>query len=370
MSDKGRGRVTVDNSSLNHININLVAAQQVALDNALVAPEKRLKIKNCNARIEFSNPQREETYQVTLDAFKISPCYPAFLITAESLKIFKPTRLILTLLLEKLLPRKQGSLRKLRHPQRNSLVLEKEPAEKPKRAKKPAKKSTTMPTTVVIIRDTPGVSVSKKKAPTKVIELVPNQRFLMSNKITGTDEGTDDDSNDDDSDDVTKDDDDDVDSDVDGDSRASDIEKTYSDDDENPNLNQNEEEEEEYKEDYVLTPDSFEFTDDDEEYEELYKDVNMKFKATEHEEEGKGDVEMTDAGCDDGTQQTTYEQVKDDEYVILTTIHDTQKTEVPLQSSSISSDFANQFLYLDNVLPTDSEVISMMNVKVHNEEPC
>ncbi|GKA81357.1 hypothetical protein Tco_0788049 [Tanacetum coccineum] len=40
-----------------------------------------------------------------------------------------------------------------------------------------------------------------------------------------------------------------------------------------------------------------------------------------------------------------------------------------MQSSSISSDFANQFLNLDNVPPTDSEVVSMMNVKVRHEEP-
>ncbi|GKE87267.1 hypothetical protein Tco_1564742, partial [Tanacetum coccineum] len=40
-----------------------------------------------------------------------------------------------------------------------------------------------------------------------------------------------------------------------------------------------------------------------------------------------------------------------------------------MQSSSVSSDFANQFLNLDNVLPTDTEVISMMNVKVRHEEP-
>ncbi|GJY59942.1 hypothetical protein Tco_0459834, partial [Tanacetum coccineum] len=77
------------------------------------------------------------------------------------------------------------------------------------------------------------------------------------------------------------------------------------------------------------------------EYEELYKDVNVKLKAIEHEEEGKGDAEMTDA----------------------------EKTKVPLQSSFISSHFANQFLHLDNVLPTDSEVVSMMNVKVCHEEP-
>nr|GEZ26763.1 hypothetical protein [Tanacetum cinerariifolium] len=63
--------------------MNPVAAKQVALNNALVSPEKILKIERCNARIKFSKPQREETYQVTLDSLKLSPCYPAFLITTE-----------------------------------------------------------------------------------------------------------------------------------------------------------------------------------------------------------------------------------------------------------------------------------------------
>ncbi|GJY11332.1 hypothetical protein Tco_0379517 [Tanacetum coccineum] len=316
-----------------------------------------------------------------------------------------------------------------------SPVLEEEPAKKPKRAKKPAKKSTTVPKTGVVIRDTPGVYVSKKKAPTKAdrgkgMDLLfeaalreaaqlkktlkkcklethklhasgPGDRVGSQPKVpnesedntTGTDEGTgtkprildvpkyqskseneswgdsDDDNNDDDNDDTSNDDGDDADSDADGDNKASDSEKTNSDKDENPDLNQNDDEEEEHKEEYVCTPDNFEFTNDDEEYEELYKDVKVRLKDIEHEEEGKGDAEMTDASHDDGTQQTTYEQVKDYEHVILTTVHDTQKTEVPLQSSSISSDFANQFLNLDNVPPTDSEAVSMMNVKVLHEEP-
>nr|GEZ31577.1 retrovirus-related Pol polyprotein from transposon TNT 1-94 [Tanacetum cinerariifolium] len=64
-------------------NINPIATQQAALDNALVPSEKRLKIKRCNARIAFSKPQKEETYQVTFEALKLSPCYLAFQITAE-----------------------------------------------------------------------------------------------------------------------------------------------------------------------------------------------------------------------------------------------------------------------------------------------
>ncbi|GKD54259.1 hypothetical protein Tco_1287646 [Tanacetum coccineum] len=68
--------------------MNPFATQQAAIDNALVPPEKRLKIERCNARIAFNKAQREETYQVTLEALKLSPCHLAFGITAEVLEIY------------------------------------------------------------------------------------------------------------------------------------------------------------------------------------------------------------------------------------------------------------------------------------------
>nr|GEZ22515.1 hypothetical protein [Tanacetum cinerariifolium] len=198
-----------------------------------------------------------------------------------------------------------------------------EPIEKPKRAKKPAKKSTTVPTSCVVIRDTPSESVPKKKTPAKevkgkcmdilsnvaLLEVAQLKKTLKKSKLETHKHHAS--------------------------YSASDSEKTNFDEDENPNLNQNDDEEEEYEEEYVHTPDSIDFTDDDEEYMEI----------------------------------TTYEQVKDDKHVILTTVHDTQKTEVPFQSSFVSSDFENQFLNLDNVMPTDTELVSMMNVKVRHEEP-
>ncbi|GJT17735.1 hypothetical protein Tco_0876441 [Tanacetum coccineum] len=263
-------------------------------------------------------------------------------------------------------PRKARKFKKIASPSKKlSSVLEEEPAVKPKRAKKPSKKSTTVPTLGVVIGDTPGVSVSKKKAPAKVdrgkgmdllsvvtlLEVAQLKKVLKKSKqdthmlhASGSGDGfgfqpkrnsEDDDSNDDDSDDVTNDDDDDVDSDVDGDTKASDSEKTDSDEDENPNLKQNDDEEEWYEVEYVNTPENYEFIDDDEEYEELYKDTKLRLKDAEHEEERKGDAKMTDAGRGDG----------------------------PMQSSSVSSDFANQFLNLDNALPVDNKVVSMMNVK-------
>ncbi|GJR21652.1 reverse transcriptase domain-containing protein [Tanacetum coccineum] len=223
--------------------------------------------------------------------------------------------------------------------------------------------------------DTPGVSVSKKKAPAKVdrgngmdllsdvtlLEAAQLKKVLKKSKLdthmlhaNGSDDGVDsseskdescgesrDDSDNDDDDD----DDDDDDSDADGDNEASDSERTDSDEDENPNLNQNDDEEEEHEEEYVRTPHNYEFIDDDEKYEELYKVVNMRLKDVEHEEEGKGNAKMTDAGHGDGSQEKSYEQVKDEAHVTLTNAHVKQKTEV------------------------NKEVVSMMNVKVSHEEP-
>ncbi|GJT51941.1 retrovirus-related pol polyprotein from transposon TNT 1-94 [Tanacetum coccineum] len=338
-------------------------------------------------------------------------------------------------------PKKASKLKKIASSSKKlSHVLEEEHTKKPKRARKPTKKSTTVLTAGVVIRDTPGVSVSKKKAPTMVdkgkgMDLLSNAALLevaqlkeafkkskydshilhasgsgdgvgsqpkvpdelkdkttSTNKGTGTKPGVPDvtkvqyesenkswgDSGDDDSnnDEINDDDDDDVDSDADCDNEASDSEKTDSDKDENPNLNQNDNEEEETQDDeYEHTPDYYVPTDEEtndeykefneEEYEELYKDVNVRLKDEEHEKEGKADAEMKNAGRDDVSREISYEQVEDDANVTLTA---TQKTKGPMQSSSISSDFASQFLNLDNISPADNEVVSMMNVKVRHEE--
>nr|GEU64597.1 hypothetical protein [Tanacetum cinerariifolium] len=176
---------------------------------------------------------------------------------------------------------------------------------KAKRVKRHAKKYTTVPIAGVAIRDTPGVSVSKKKAPTKadrskgieilydvalseaaqlkeatkrskkdsyislkqvaqVKELILNQGFLMSD-------------NEDDNDNDSKGDDDKADSDDDGNSDADDNERTDSDDDdENPSFTLKDYDEEEHDEEYKSDDDNknvFEEEDDD-----LYNNVDMSHK--------------------------------------------------------------------------------------------
>ncbi|GJU25479.1 hypothetical protein Tco_1164100 [Tanacetum coccineum] len=63
-------------------------AQQITLDNALVAPENQVKIGICNMRSDSTKSLKESTYQVVLDALALTTCYPAFLITAEVPEIY------------------------------------------------------------------------------------------------------------------------------------------------------------------------------------------------------------------------------------------------------------------------------------------
>ncbi|GKC00705.1 hypothetical protein Tco_0986841 [Tanacetum coccineum] len=58
-------------------------AQQVARDEKLVPNEDRVKIVKRNLRMDPALTQKEETYQVILDIIKNTPCYNAFLITAD-----------------------------------------------------------------------------------------------------------------------------------------------------------------------------------------------------------------------------------------------------------------------------------------------
>ncbi|GJS81356.1 putative reverse transcriptase domain-containing protein [Tanacetum coccineum] len=58
------------------ITMATTAAQQVALDNALVQLEKRVENRKCNMRIDPVKTQKEPIYQVVLDALALTTCYP------------------------------------------------------------------------------------------------------------------------------------------------------------------------------------------------------------------------------------------------------------------------------------------------------
>ncbi|GKD58447.1 hypothetical protein Tco_1295956, partial [Tanacetum coccineum] len=68
--------------------INTTKAQQIALDDALVAPANRLKIGKCNHRLSSTLKSNEPTLQLVLDALKLTPFYKAFQITANVPEIY------------------------------------------------------------------------------------------------------------------------------------------------------------------------------------------------------------------------------------------------------------------------------------------
>ncbi|GJV33932.1 hypothetical protein Tco_1394332 [Tanacetum coccineum] len=189
--------------------------------------------------------------------------------------------------------------------------------------------------TGVQIRDTLGVSVSKKKSPAKAgrskgIELLSKDALLkeaqlkkatkQSKRETNIHQACGLNSNDENDDD----------------DQQSDDERTESNYGKIADLNKTDDEEETHDDKFVHTTENYVPTNDeiedvdDKEYdrinEEMYSDVNVELKDTELE------------------------------------------TEVPLPSSSISSDYATKFLSFDNIPSDDTEIISMMDIKVQHED--
>ncbi|GJU31746.1 hypothetical protein Tco_1175335 [Tanacetum coccineum] len=68
--------------------MNTTKEQQKELDDALVAPENRLKIGKSNLRLSSNLKSKEPTLQVVLDALKLTPFYNAFEISADVPEIY------------------------------------------------------------------------------------------------------------------------------------------------------------------------------------------------------------------------------------------------------------------------------------------
>ncbi|GJZ64820.1 hypothetical protein Tco_0621516 [Tanacetum coccineum] len=68
--------------------MDITRDQQLALDDALVAPANRLKIGKSNLRLSSDLNSKEATLQVVYDVLKLTPFYKAFQITADVPKIY------------------------------------------------------------------------------------------------------------------------------------------------------------------------------------------------------------------------------------------------------------------------------------------
>ncbi|GJR77643.1 hypothetical protein Tco_0090008 [Tanacetum coccineum] len=84
--------------------------------------------------------------------------------------------------------------------------------------------------------------------------------------------------------------------------------------------------------------------------------------------QGEGnDAEMSEAQQGNENLETTQEQVVEDAHVTISNVP--KKTEVPVISSSRSSDLASKFLNFLDIPQTDAEIVSPLDVRVHHEVP-
>ncbi|GJY72326.1 hypothetical protein Tco_0476029 [Tanacetum coccineum] len=79
------------------------------------------------------------------------------------------------------------------------------------------------------------------------------------------------------------------------------------------------------------------------------------------------DAEMVNVQQRNENPKITLNQVIEDAHVTISTV--TKKTEVPITSSSHSSDLASKFLNFSNIPHTDAEIVSPMDVHVHHKIP-
>ncbi|GJW61132.1 hypothetical protein Tco_0110467 [Tanacetum coccineum] len=395
------------------------AAQQVALDNALVPLEKRVKIDKCNMRIDPAKTHKEPTYQVVLVALALTTCYPAFLIAVDVPEIYmhqfwftinkkdstsykfnivrkcfllawkyleRSSRFVLIFRIKNLMHFRQmkklsPSLRNLAINEALNLSLKCLNSMGNVLQEECGLCRTSLGRHHIPNREQrPQEARKDKKAPAKVarskgIELLSDatlleeaqlKRALKRSKIEttihqagGSSEGVQimGDSGDEDDDD-----------------QQGDDERTKSDDEptetDNPKTSNDEEEIQDYE--FVHTPEDYVSNDDEsnevtkEEYErineELYGDVNVSLTDVEPTDKEKDDVEMIVVGYVNVNQEGVGNQVKDD-------AHATQKTNAHIPSFSISSDYAAKFLNFDSIPPTDIEVVSMMDINVQHDVP-
>ncbi|GJW57082.1 hypothetical protein Tco_0103813 [Tanacetum coccineum] len=337
-------------------------------------------------------------------------------------------------------PKKARKFKKHAYPKLTNVpVSPEEPTRKSKRVTRLAKKSNNTPTVCVVIRDTPVISLSKKKEKmtvekrkgikllsevalteeaqyeevrkkslrdfhktyssgsgivTKIAPSAAKIKPSVTNKGTGANPGVldvteeestdseaeswgryeDDKNNDHDSSSEGS----DQESESGDDNTQSDKEKgldsehetdeneTGSESDQEENKEEVKDDEEEKEDESVKTPSNYTFTDDEDE-------TNVESKV-ENKAEGDKDKRMdyTTNQLDDNVDVRLNEPVIIDEGFIQkegTNAEMINKTEVPVTSSSHLSDLASKFLNLSDILHTDAEIVSPMDVNVHHEVP-
>ncbi|GJY53701.1 hypothetical protein Tco_0445365 [Tanacetum coccineum] len=251
-------------------------------------------------------------------------------------------------------------------------VSSEEPTGKSKRVKRPAKKSTKAPARGVVIRETPEMPSQKslrdfhKTHPSgsgTVSKTAPSAtkiKHSVTNEGTGVKAGFPDVTEEESSEsegESWENDKDDNNNEQDSSGEDSDQEND-SDDDKTQSDNENE-------------LDSEHEIDENKSGSESHQKENEKDIGDDEQEVKEEFVKTLSNDFDDEDEEMDYttkiSQVIEDAHVTLSTVP--RKTEVPVTSSSHSSDLASKLLIFLEIHHTDAEIISPMDVHVHHEVP-
>ncbi|GJU16829.1 hypothetical protein Tco_1144795 [Tanacetum coccineum] len=110
--------------------------------------------------------------------------------------------------------------------------------------------------------------------------------------------------------------------------------------------------------------DSDDHEDDKEEYDDEFyeEEESIDDEETMYDDE---DNEVTKELYEDvNANLSGFEQVEEDAHLTITSVHDIQKADEPIQSSSVSSDFTSKLLNLENPSLADNEIASLMETSV------
>ncbi|GKB01134.1 hypothetical protein Tco_0829178 [Tanacetum coccineum] len=151
----------------------------------------------------------------------------------------------------------------------------------------------------------------------------------------------------------------------------SDDDKTHSDN-ENKSDSEHETDENELGSEYDQEENEEDIGDDEEEV----KDEFVKTPSNDSNDEDEAKITDKAEGDEDEEMDYTTNQLYDDvdirlneQLILINSLFKRRKTEVPVTSSSHSSDLASKFLNFSDIPHTDAEIISPMDVHVHHEVP-
>nr|GEV16096.1 ABC transporter B family member 25, mitochondrial-like [Tanacetum cinerariifolium] len=113
--------------------------------------------------------------------------------------------------------------------------------------------------------------------------------------------------------------------------------------------------------------DQQEYDDDEVKDDEIKDDDEDRGMNSDDVQDKKADVEMTDAQQEKENLKITQEQVVEDSHVTITTV--AKETKVPDASSSHSSDLASKFLNFLDIPPNDAQIVSSLDVHHRRTSP-